>query len=177
MTIKVLLLFSAACLLAACGQPGASTKKSNDSLLINQNNIVAETKLSFDSSNITILPNSQIQFFSLKDSLPAALNSHDMQLIELLLTDCIQVYNKNADSNKVYSNYIRNEKYKRQYVPYTGVKGEKKVFINCFCKGIDNFDYWKEKLVEVEDGGVCFFNITINLSTQTCGPLLINGPG
>jgi hypothetical protein len=177
MMIKARLFFWVGCLLAACGQPGSTAKKSNDSLLVDQNNIIAETKLSFDSNNIAILSNSQIRFFSLKDSLPATLSNPDMQIIEQLLSERILVHNKNIDSNNVYAGYIHSGKYKRQYIPYTGVHGEKKVFINCFCKGLDNFDYWKEKLVEVDDGGVCFFNVTINLSTQTCGPLLINGPG
>jgi len=175
MMVKVLLSVSVICLLTGCGQESTSKKKANGSRLVNQNN--AGPKLSFDSSNISILSNKLIQFFSLKDSLPATLTNHDIQLIEQLLANGIQLHNKNTDSSKVYSGYIRSEKYKRQYVPYTGVKGEKKVFINCFCKGVDNFDYWKERLVEVDDGGVCFFNVTINLSTQNCGPLLINGPG
>jgi len=176
MMVKVLLSVSVICLLTGCGQESASKKKANDSTLVNQNNIAGQ-KLLFDSSNITILSNKQIQFFSLKDSLPATLTNHDIQLIEQLLANGIQLHNKNTDSSKVYSSYIRSEKYKCQYVPYTGVKGEKKVFINCFCKGVDNFDDWREKLVEIDDGGICFFNVTINLSTQTCGPLLINGPG
>jgi len=176
MMVKVQLFFLVICLLTGCGQESTSKKKAIDSTLVNQNNIAGST-LSFDSSDITILSNKQIQFFSLKDSLPAMLTSHDMQLIEQLLANGIRLHNINTDSSKVYSGYIRSEKYKRQYVPYTGVKGEKKVFINCFCKGLNSFDYWKEKLVEVDDGGVCFFNVTINLSTQNCGPLLINGPG
>jgi len=175
MMVKILLFFSVICLLTGCGQESTSKKKASDSTLINQNN--AGPKLSFDSSNIAILSNKQIQFFSLKDSLPATLTNHDIQIIEQLLANGIRLHNINTDSSKVYSGYIRSEKYKRQYVPYTGAKGEKKVFINCFCKGLNNFDYWKEKLVEVDDGGICFFNVTINLSTRNCGPLLINGPG
>jgi hypothetical protein len=164
-------------MLAACNQPVVTAKKTNDSLPPGSNNSIARPNLSFDSNNIVILPNTRIRFFSLGDSLPATLTGKDLQQIEQLLTNCIQAHNKNIDSSKLYAGFIRSEKYKRQYVPYIGARGEKKVFINCFCKGVDDFDYWKEKLVEVDDGGVCFFNVTINLSQQTCGPLLINGPG
>jgi len=177
MMIKTFLLFLLTCLAIGCRQPNRINTINGASQDDSSEKVNRANQLSFDTTTITILPNNQIHFFSLKDSLPAVLTNADIQRIDSLLLTGIRIHNKTADSNKVYSDYIRPEKYKRQYVPYTGANGEKKVFVNCFCNGIDRLDDWKERLVEIEDGGYCFFNITINLGTGTCGPLLINGPG
>jgi hypothetical protein len=162
----------------SCGQNPFSTHKiNNDSIQANKIDTAANAGLMTDTNMIAILSNTNINFFSLKDSIPAKLTSQDIQIINTLLADCIKLHNIGIDSTNVYSDYIGRGKYKRQYVPYANAKGEKKVFINCFCSGIAGFEKWKEKLVEVDDGGSCFFNVTINITNQTYGPLLINGPG
>ena len=176
MMIKTFLLLLLTCLAIGCRQANRTSKNGASSSHPAEKDSSGK-QLSFDTTTITILPNNQIRFFSLKDSLPAILTNADIQRIDSLLLAGIGIHNKAADSNKVYSDYIRPEKYKRQYVAYTGADGQKKVFVNCFCIGIDRFDDWKDKLVEIEDGGYCFFNITIDLGTGTFGPLLINGPG
>ncbi len=164
--------------IVSCGLHQTGNQKANTgSVQTSKNEVAAGTNLVMDTNRITILTNAAIDFFSLNDSLPATLTGKDIQLIETLLTNAIKDYNKNKDIKNLYGGYINNNNYNRQYVPYTNTSGEKKVFINCFCSGIEQFNYWKKQLVMVDDGGVCFFNVTINLKQQACGPLLINGPG
>ncbi|BCY29053.1 hypothetical protein [Flavobacterium okayamense] len=68
------------------------------------------------------------------------------------------------------------DEYKRQYFPYLINKtGEKEVFINCFCKVKDDFN-WKEQKVEVLGGGKCYFQGFINLKTRKFSHFLINAP-
>jgi hypothetical protein len=161
----------------SCGQNTPTQKKADgDSIEINKNDTIL-TSLSIDTNKIAILPSGKINFFSLKDSVPAKLTNQDIQTIETLLTDCMHAYDAGKDSTKLYSEYIDLKKYKRQYVAYLNSKGEKKVFINCLCNGVGGFEYWKERLVEVDDGGVCFFNVTINVTKKLCGMVLVNGPG
>ena|SRR5450432_1327312 len=169
----------AICLLSlSCGQNISTGQKiENDSIHTIQNDSIQNINLVIDTNRVTILRNNNIDFFSLKDSIPAKLTNQDLFTIDTLLTNCIKDHNKGIDSTNLYSGFIDLKKYKRQYVPYANKKGEKKVFINCFCNGVGGFDDWKTTLVEIEDGGVCFFNLTINVTEQLCGPVLINGPG
>jgi hypothetical protein len=60
-----------------------------------------DTILSIDTSRITVLTNYKIDFFSLKDSIPAKLTNADIQLIETLLANCIQAYDKDKDSTNL----------------------------------------------------------------------------
>ena len=54
------------------------------------------------------------------------------------------------------------------------VKGEKKVYVNCFCLSGGNFIEWKKLMHIVDDGGSCFFNVIINLTTIECEQLNVN---
>ena len=65
-------------------------------------------------------------------------------------------------------------KYYRQYIVTKNKKGEKEVWVNCFCS-IQNMDYWKKQVVFVMDGGNCFFNLKINLSRKSYSDFEVNG--
>ncbi|MEO5681320.1 MAG: hypothetical protein ABIQ88_01700 [Chitinophagaceae bacterium] len=175
--IKASIFYGLLCLFIVSCKQHTSTRQrtAGDSTTTYQNETPAIVNA--DSSTIAILSVKEISFFSLKDSIPATLSQAERQTIEALLTHCVKQYNAGTDSTKLYAGYIDLKKYKRQYAAYSNIAGEKKVFINCFCAGLTAFNEWKEKLVEVDDGGVCFFNVTINVTMHTCGPVLINGPG
>jgi hypothetical protein len=165
-------------LFLACGQNTSITKKVNrDSIQPNKIDTAAGTRFSIDTNKIAILSSEKIDFFGLKDSIPAKLTNADLILIDTFLTSSVRDHNSGIDSTKLYEDYIDLKKYKRQYVPYINSNGEKIVFINCFCNGIDNSDTWKKKLLVVEDGGRCFFAVIINVTKQLYHQLLINGPG
>lgn len=54
--------------------------------------------------------------------------------------------------------------YCMQFVGAMNSKGERMLWVNCFCKSqVEIFKNWKDDLVEVEDGGKCFFNVRFNL--------------
>ena len=65
--------------------------------------------------------------------------------------------------------------YKRQYIPVINDKGEKEVWVNCLCQTIDSD--WKKRAIIVMDGGNCFFNFTISLTTKNITDFSINGLG
>ena len=79
------------------------------------------------------------------------------------------------------------EKYYRQYVPYINKNGERVIDINAFCeilenppnpeKGINEWTEmdWKNEFVMVDDGGNCYWQITINIDTKTYKDLMVNG--
>lgn len=76
---------------------------------------------------------------------------------------------RDARIKKVYEELNR---YKRQYFGLIDKQGDKIIWINFF---LPEFSDWKEKIVDVMDGGASFFNIKVNLKTGKCFNLYING--
>jgi hypothetical protein len=146
----------------------------------------ASTKVSVDISSIAILPYDTTLFWICKDCKPLELTEIDLEHIEKLLIKCINNYNPEQEKrfqemNSKFDDYeldknnfiIDLKKYKRQYIAVINSRGEKEVWINCFCdtspKG------WKNNLIIVEDGGNCYFNLKINLTTDEYYDLMVNG--
>ena len=142
--------------------------------------------LEIDTSKIAILPFETSQYWVFKNCKPAELNSSDLKSIDTILQECIDNYNpkkeKEFNESKKQSPNQRFEikhftidltRYKRQYVAVTNEKGEKEVWVNCFCTTF-NQD-WKKVLIFVKDGGNCFFNLKINLTTGKYYELMVNG--
>lgn len=137
-------------------------------------------KAIFDTSIIAILHPSQYTPF--KDKKPAVLNQKDFQVIDSILKQAIEQYNthlqkQSPELKKDDELFIRLKNYKQQYVPVINEQGEKEVWINCFCNdGIPTPD-WKTHLEIVFDGGDCYFDIRINLTTKKAEALSVNGYG
>ena len=139
-----------------------------------------------DISVIAILPFDTAQFWVFKGCQPATLTNSDLSEIEKLLRKCIDEYNPEQEIQyeKFKSNFPDSEiernnfiielsKYKRQYIAVTNKKGEKEVWVNCFC---DTWDKnWKKGLIFVLDGGNCYFNLKINLTTGKYYEFMVNG--
>lgn len=64
--------------------------------------------------------------------------------------------------------------YKRQLVVVTNKRGEKVVWVNCFCRK-GNQASWRHQIVEVDDGGNCYFNVKLNLTRRIWYDLMVNG--
>src|ERR1700759_1303843 len=112
--------------------------------------------LPFDTTVYTSLP---------PDCTPATLSNDDFAIIDRVLSFCVNKYNRSQTT--VYRQTVKKlpdqELYindyvidlKRDYRQYIGVynkKGEKEVWVNCFCN-IRSLDYWREKAVIVMGGG------------------------
>ncbi|MFZ6013415.1 MAG: hypothetical protein ACOYXT_23940 [Bacteroidota bacterium] len=96
------------------------------------------------------------------------LSEHDIITSELLLKSQIAKFNENAPSR------IELEKYGRQYVGVKSPAGEIIVYINCFCNP-NEFSDKKKTLIKVFDGGVCYFELKINLSKGKIFDFATNG--
>ena len=141
----------------------------------------------FDESRIAILPfDSSNQGWVFKNRKQAEIADTDFEKIEKILRESIEDYNqkqekefndiitKNPESKIRKDNFIIElDKYKRQYIVVTNPKGEKEVWINCFCHTINK--NWKHQIVFVHDGGNCYFNVIINLTTGKQHGILVNG--
>jgi hypothetical protein len=162
--------------LTSCGQINSQMESKEQQTLTNQ----------IDTSKVAILPFDTTQYWVFKNSEPTDLTNDDLQKIETILNKCINDYNPDQERqfkeiNNKHPEYKLDKKnfiidltrYKRQYFAVTNSKGEKEVWVNCFCNTWNK--NWKKDLVYVNDGGNCYFNLKINLTTGQYYELMVNG--
>jgi hypothetical protein len=162
--------------LTSCGQTKIEPK----------NKALQKNIYKVDTSVVAILPFEKTQYWVFKNNKPSDLTNDDLLKIETILNKCIKDYNpeqerqfkkindKHSDYKLDRENFIINlTHYKRQYVATLNSKGEKEVWVNCFCDAW-NTD-WKKELIIVNDGGNCYFNLKINLKTERYYDLMVNG--
>lgn len=156
---------------------------------INPNSKKKENKIDSnktDSSNIAILNNDSISYKIFKEGSTTELSQKNLIEIDSILSECINEHNKkqeiiynekkskNPDFPIKKKNFIIELKnYQRQYVAVKNVRGEKEVWVNCFCATFD--DGWKSDIYMVSDGGNCFFELKINIDTKKYYDFMVNG--
>lgn len=104
----------------------------------------------------------------------AELSEEELKTTEQLLAAAVDEWNKSLDSTTSGFTIAALNGYKRQFVPVVNARGEKEVWVNCFCSK-PNSEQWREEIVVVDDGGSCYFNVKINLTTQSSYDLAVNG--
>jgi hypothetical protein len=97
------------------------------------------------------------------------LNLEDLAIVDQQINRAVRDYN-----NQRVNSLIDLNNYKRQYVAYTNSKKQKEVWVNCFCQNSDNDD-WKSKIIEVRDGGNCYFNLKIIINQKIYTEFSVNG--
>ena len=152
----------------ACGQ--VFDKNSTDKNPITQNN-----GLTFDTSKTAIIEFNKKSRWPFDSTFKAAtLTQNELQLVDSFLLACVTNYNNSLDrDHKQWSIDLKNRNYRKQLIVVTNKSGQKEVWVNCFCR-VDN-DKWKIKMFGVEDGGNCYFNFKINLTTKKYFDLGVNG--
>ncbi len=150
-------------ILVSCGQDNTNKKTELD-----DHYQVSDKKIQLDTSMVAILPFDTIQYWVFKNAKQTDLSIKDLIIIENLLTDCIAEYNPKQEQqfNELKSNnlelsfnikhfVIDLERYKRQYMAVINDKGEKEVWINCFCNSWEKD--WRNEIIIVKDGGKLLF--------------------
>lgn len=133
-----------------------------------------------DTSKIAVLAYDSTLTWIFKGGRQTNLSSTDFEIIDSLLTQSINTYNKEQEIkyrfNKPGKSYLVDlKKHKRQYIPIINDKGEKEVWVNCFCRTWDK--NWKKEILRITDGGVCFFRLKINLTNKKHYDLYVNSTG
>jgi hypothetical protein len=95
------------------------------------------------------------------------------ELAELsdLLQETVAKHNRTTKSAAYRIGSLR--KFYFQLVAFTNEKGEKQVWINALCDVAGT--RWKDNLVDVQDGGNCYWQVRINLTQKTAGQVQVNG--
>ena len=137
--------------------------------------IKVDRSLQFDTSKIAILPfHKNDSWVFQKNCIPAKLIQADLTMIQKLLIGCIDEYNRSVRSNRIdFTIDLKQHNYKMQIVAVINSRGEKEVWVNCFCEVSD--DKWKKNVLLVFDGGSCFFHLKMNLTTNKFFDLAVNG--
>lgn len=160
--ILVLIIFG-------CAESISDEKKANNisSQLIEPKS----EKFILDSNKIVILPIDTSIYLIPTYVRATELTNQELAEVEQLLNKCLAP--KRLPTREDLESQIMLSEYRRQYIPYINQKGEKFVWVNCFCA--DRLEYWKKTVVQVMDGGSCFFNVTINLTEKIFDKIRING--
>ena len=124
-----------------------------------------------DTSRIAILQFAKENTFHFnKSDRPANLSQDDITQIETLIGNAVIENNKKGGK---YFHIENSSKYYKQLVAIINPKGEKEVWVNCFCTLPQGFD-WKKNAVLMLDGGSCYFNLKINLTKNITFDFYVN---
>jgi len=177
-------------LLFSCGQTENTNRTSSESEIKNVDTIQnASSLLLFnDTSKFAILnKQSYVEFAFGKEYKIDTLKSSDLKFIEtniLRLIDSFNVEGKiRMDERqrqlgpavKIDRNYflIDTSRYKFQIVAALNDTNERIVWVNAFCDY--NEKNWRTDIVATKDGGICYFNSSINLTTLHIIHFDVNG--
>ena len=132
--------------------------------------------IKIDTSKTAIIPFDKKGYYPFDNSFkPASLTQDEIISIDSLLIACIKDYNNSLDKDhKEWSIDLKKYNYRKQLIVVTNKKGEKEVWVNCFCDTWGN-DKWKTEIMMVDDGGNCYFNFKINLTNKKFYDLGVNG--
>jgi len=128
-----------------------------------------------------------------ENTTPTDLKFYEMEMVDSIVKYAIADYNrKQKEDFERLSSYIPGweddqerylsgfDAYFRQYVPLINERGEKEIWIYCFCDvsgmngEMDGLN-WRTDLVQVNDGGNCHFHLVVNLTQKTFAHLMVNG--
>ena len=123
--------------MTSCGQSKTETN----------HQVEQQNSSTVDTSFVAVLPFDTTQYWVFKDSKSTDLTNEDFLKIETILNKCLKEYNFNQerqfkeinDKNPKYKLdkkrfIIDLTRYKRQYVAVVNSKGEREVWVNCFCE-------------------------------------------
>ncbi len=63
-------------------------------------------------------------------------------------------------------NYAKFKKFVQQYGVYNTTKNTRVVYINCVCSKTMFGSDWKKEVIDVMDGGQCFYHIAVDLTNK-----------
>ena len=153
---------------------------------------VKRDTIAIDTTRYAILQfnKSRDTFIFDKNSKRANLSGEDLKKIEKIISVSVTEYNHQLDQGKKFRAKQKDTKpsiqfatgtainkpgkYYKQLIPIINPKGEKEVWVNCFCTPHEK-RYWRKGVVMILDGGPCFFNLKINLATNTVMTFSVNG--
>lgn len=116
----------------------------------------------------TLLPGTEVR--------PAAAPTQDdIQAAECLLADRVAQWNAFESYSKDLTIHDTRDYY-RQYCALQNAAGHRLLYLNAFC-GTWHLSRWKAQWIMVEDGGTCYFQSLIDLTSRKVLMFSVNGVG
>jgi hypothetical protein len=130
--------------------------------------------LHYDTTTTAIIPfNPEYKYPFDSSFKQAMLTQKELKDVDSLVIACVAWYNNELDNDhKKWQINLKKRHYRKQLIVVKNKNGEKEVWVNCFCSGRDK---WKHEMVDVMDGGNCYFNFKINLAIKQFYDLMVNG--
>ncbi|MGC3943794.1 MAG: hypothetical protein QM762_04505 [Chryseolinea sp.] len=132
---------------------------------------IAPAQLMYDTATTAVISTSVYPFDSVS-YFSSVLTKEDMTAVDSLLASVVRAYNSSIADNE-HKIGLENNDYRKQLVAVINSKGEKEVWVNCFCVTFN--DSWKTQILNIEDGGPCYFNFKVNLVTKRVYDFIVNG--
>ncbi|TLM96625.1 hypothetical protein [Hymenobacter jeollabukensis] len=126
--------------------------------------------LSYDKTDEYFYRDSRKELFGGATNLE--LTPRELVLTDSLLQQSVAAWNRYQRQHGYTGPLLNSKGYKRQLIAVIDTAGEKRVWINGFC-GADGSG-WKKRIIQVWDGGICYFNVKLNLSRKTWEELDVN---
>jgi hypothetical protein len=142
---------------------------------INKAHAQNSKRFAVDTAIYTILPYDSSAMMGMNwhysNAHAGSLNAMEVDSLEPIVDSAYGAYTR--DSTAYLHNLRKLKGYWRQYIALINYNGEKIVWVNFFCADV-NGD-WKHRVIIVDDGGNCFFQLFINVHLGKAEDLIPNG--
>ncbi|RTQ52500.1 hypothetical protein EJV47_05675 [Hymenobacter gummosus] len=106
------------------------------------------------------------------DATHLELTPRDLALVDSLLRQSVAAWNAYQRQHGYTGPPLNPNGYKRQLLAVVTPAGEKLVWVNWLCEASDT--RWKQTVIQVSDGGDCYFNVQLNLSRRSWEEVSVN---
>jgi hypothetical protein len=148
-------------------------------ILLNLSLVNAQDQI--DSNQFVVLKHEYFKNFQDSPYKPFEINNIEIKLTIDIFNNAVSNFNKSQDTNSLEKKLTKNtlinlSDYKIQLVSLLNDKGEKIVMLNCICNSMLNgLSKWREEFILVFDGGICNFNVIVNLTKKNYTNFKVNG--
>lgn len=122
------------------------------------------------SGNIAIIRYNSEKHYFIKNAKRADLSYSEIYKFYPLVEKAIKEYNSKQTEDQKIKNLA---KYKLQFLPFMTESGEKRIYVNALCSVRNR--KWKREIVNVLDGGNCYFQLSLYLTNNEFEGFHVNG--
>lgn len=146
-------------------------------VVISCGQVVQTNGIKIDTSKTAIVPIDPKAIFLDSTLIQLALTQEELKTIDSLLIACVNDYNSHQGKDgKQLKIDLNKYNYRKQLLVGKSKEGDKKVWVNCFCQTWSKVN-WRTEIIRVNDGGDCYFNFVIDLTSKKFHDLRVNEKG
>lgn len=133
------------------------------------------SKIIYDTSKIAIIPLDSSRYIIGDKAIASSfITQEDLALVDSLVRVCVAGHNSSLMPDREFYRINMNEGgYRMQLTVFVNLENEKEVWVNALCNVSGG--HWKSTPVVVFDGGSCYFQLYINLTTKEIHDSFVNG--